>query len=218
MDSALRDPFSSVAERVIGYLPNLFAGLVLMAIGLLLGWLVKRIVFQLCIIVRLDRLVGGFRWGSDFSKADVRHAMFNAIGAVAAVLVFLVFLNAALEAMQLLVLSNLIEKGVLIVPRLIVALLMLSLGWVVSRWLAATIRKGLMREDVPRASLIARFAKSVLILFFSAMALAELDIAREIVVTGFTVTMITLGAVTVVITAMGGKGFVRKVAARLDDK
>jgi hypothetical protein len=218
MDSALRDPFSSVAERVIGYLPNLFAGLVLMAIGLLLGWLVKRIVFQPCIIVRLDRLVGGFRWGSDFSKADVRHAMFNAIGAVAAVLVFLVFLNAALEAMQLLVLSNLIEKGVLIVPRLIVALLMLSLGWVVSRWLAATIRKGLMREDVPRASLIARFAKSVLILFFSAMALAELDIAREIVVTGFTVTMITLGAVTVVITAMGGKGFVRKVAARLDDK
>jgi hypothetical protein len=218
MDSALRDPFSSVAERVIGYLPNLCAGLVLMAIGLLLGWLVKRIVFQLCIIVRLDRLVGGFRWGSDFSKADVRHAMFNAIGAVAAVLVFLVFLNAALEAMQLLVLSNLIEKGVLIVPRLIVALLMLSLGWVVSRWLAATIRKGLMREDVPRASLIARFAKSVLILFFSAMALAELDIAREIVVTGFTVTMITLGAVTVVITAMGGKGFVRKVAARLDDK
>jgi len=218
MNSALRDPFSSVAETVIGYLPNLFAGLVLIAVGLVLGWLVKRIVFQLCIIVRLDRILGGFRWGSDFAKADVRHALFNAIGAVAAILVFLVFLNAALEAMQLLVLSSLIEKGVLIVPRLIVALLILGLGWILSRWLAVTIRKGLMREDVPRASLIARFAKAVLILFFSAMALAEMDIAREIVVTGFTVTMVTLGAVTVVIVAAGGKGFVRKVAAHLDEK
>ena len=218
MDSALRDPFSSVAERVIAYLPNLFAGLVLMAIGLLLGWLVKRIVYQLCVIVRIDRLVGGFRWGSDFSKADVRHALFNAIGGVASVLVFLVFLNAALEAMQLTVLSNLIEKSVLIVPRLIVALLIVGLGWIIARWLAVTIRKGLTREDVPQASLISRFVKAVLILFFSAMALVELDIAREIVVTGFTVTIITLGALSVVVTAVGGKGFVRKVVAKLEEE
>ena len=218
MDSALRDPFSSVAEKVIGYLPNLFAGLVLIGIGLLLGWVVKRIVYQLCVIVRIDRLLGGFRWSSDFSKADVRHAMFNAIGTVASVLVFLVFLNAALEAMQLSVLSSLIEKSVLIVPRLIVALLIIGLGWVVARWLGVTIRKGLAREDVPRASLISRFVKSVLILFFSAMALVELDIAREIVVTGFTVTIITLGAVSVVVTAIGGKGFVRKVVAQFEDE
>jgi hypothetical protein len=218
MDSALRDPFSSVAEKVIGYLPNLFAGLVLIGIGLLLGWVVKRIVYQLCVIVRIDRLLGGFRWSSDFSKADVRHAMFNAIGTVASVLVFLVFLNAALEAMQLSVLSSLIEKSVLIVPRLIVALLIVGLGWVVARWLGVTIRKGLAREDVPRASLISRFVKSVLILFFSAMALVELDIAREIVVTGFTVTIITLGAVSVVVTAIGGKGFVRKVVAQFEDE
>lgn len=218
MDSALRDPFSSVAEKVIGYLPNLFAGLVLIGLGILLGWVVKRIVYQLCVIVRIDRLLGGFRWSSDFSKADVRHAMFNAIGTVASVLVFLVFLNAALEAMQLSVLSSLIEKSVLIVPRLIVALLIVGLGWVVARWLGVTIRKGLAREDVPRASLISRFVKSVLILFFSAMALVELDIAREIVVTGFTVTIITLGAVSVVVTAIGGKGFVRKVVAQFEDE
>lgn len=217
MDSALRDPFSSVAEKVIGYLPNLFAGLVLIAVGLVLGWAVKRIVYQLCVIVRIDRLLGGFRWGSDFSKADVRHAMFNAVGAVASVLVFLVFLNAALEAMKLTVLSNLIEKSVLIVPRLIVALLIIGFGWIVARWLGITIRKALVREDVPRASLISRFVKSVLILFFAAMALVELDIAREIVVTGFTVTIITLGAVSVVVTAIGGKGLVRKVAAKFDE-
>ena len=218
MGSALNDPFSSVAEKIIGYLPNLFAGLVLIAVGLLLGWVVKRIVYQLCVILRIDRLVGGFRWGADFSKADVRHAMFNVVGAVASVLVFLIFLNAALQAMQLTVLSTLIEKSVQIVPRLIVSLLILGLGWVISRWVAVTVRKGLMREDVAQASLISRFVKAVLVLFFSAMALVELEIAREIVITGFTVTIITLGALSVVVTALGGKGFVRKVAAKLDEK
>jgi Mechanosensitive ion channel, conserved TM helix len=218
MDSLMRNPLSNVAEKVIEYLPSLFAGIVLMLVGWLLGWVVKRIVFQLCVLLRIERILGTFRWGADFSKADVRHALFNSIGSVAFFLIFLVFLNAAFSTMDLTVLSNLIEKSVSIVPKLIIALIIAGIGWILARWVGLTVRKTLAKEDIPRATLIARFSSAVLILFFSAMALVELDIAREIVIIGFTVIIITLGALSVVLTAIGGRPMVRKVLASLDEE
>lgn len=218
MDSLLRGPLSSVAEQIIGYLPSLFAGLVLILVGWILAWAAKRIVFQLCVLLRLDRLLGTFRWGADFSKADVRHALFNTIGSIAFFLVFLIFLNAALTAMNLVVLSNLIERSVSVVPRLIVAFIITGIGWMIARWVGFSVKRVLTREDIPRATLISRFASAVLILFFSAMALVELDLAKEIVVIGFSVIITTLGVLSVVIIAIGGRGMVKKVMAKFDNE
>ena len=63
-------------------------------IGWVVGWIVKRIVIQVCVIFRLGRLLRSFRWGAGFSKADVRYAFYNAIGNVAFLIVFLIFLVA----------------------------------------------------------------------------------------------------------------------------
>ena len=115
-------PFSKLVQNIVDYFPNLIAGLLLIVIGVLAGWLIKRIVFQLCVILRIERLLGSFRWGGEFTKADIRHAFFRAIGNVVFFIVFLVFLNAALVAMKLSVLSNMIERSVNFIPRLIIAL------------------------------------------------------------------------------------------------
>jgi hypothetical protein len=56
-----------------------------------------------------------------------------------------------------------------------------------------------------------------LLLFFSAMALTELDIAREIVFIGFATIFITIGLLTVVVTAFGGKSFLKKIGDRYND-
>jgi hypothetical protein len=50
------------------------------------------------------------------------------------------------------------------------------------------------------------------------MALAQLDMAREIVVVGFTVTIITLGALTVIFAAFGGKELVKRLLESLEEK
>lgn len=39
--------------------------------GIAAGWLIKRIVYQLCVLLRLERLLRSFRWGGEFSKAEI---------------------------------------------------------------------------------------------------------------------------------------------------
>ena len=212
------DPFAQLAESIISYFPSLVAGLVLILLGFLAGWLIKRIIYQLCILLRLERLLRSFRWGEELSKADIRHALYNAIGNVAFVVIFLVFLNAAFAAMKLVILSNLIEKSVGIFPRLLISLFIFGIGWLLARWASLSVRRGLGREGIPRATLIARFSNAVILLFFSAMALVELNIAREIVIIGFAVIIVTLAVVTVIMVSIGGKEIVRKALASFDEK
>jgi Mechanosensitive ion channel, conserved TM helix len=208
MNNTARDLFYSLGEKMFGYLPNLFAGILLIGLGWLFGWFVKRLTVRICILFRVDRWLGRFRWGSGLSKADIRYAFYNAIGNVAFFAVFLVFLNAALDSLQLPILSNLLQKSVLFFPKAVIALLIVGLGWLIANKVAVSIQKALLKEEIPRATLSARFVKFVLMLFFSAIALTELDIAREIVVIGFTVTFVTLGILMTILTSNSGRGFI----------
>jgi Mechanosensitive ion channel, conserved TM helix len=211
MASPLENILNSISEQVIGYLPNLLAGAVLIGIGWLLGWLAKRIVVQMLTVLRFDRLLRRFKWSSSFSKADVRFAVYEWIGSAVFLVVFLVLFNASLDAMKLTTLSTILSEGVLFIPKLVIALVLLSLGWIVAGWIGGIIQRALVKEDVPRTTLIVRFTKAVMMLFFSAMALTEIDVAREIVVIGFSVTMLTLGGITIVLAGVGAKSFVARV-------
>jgi hypothetical protein len=201
MPSPLESILNRLYDQVIGYLPNLFAGIVLAGIGWALGWLAKRIVVQLLTVLRFDRFVRHFAWGQSLAKADVRFAIYDAVGSLAFFIVFLILFSESLDALRLAVLSAFLTAVVTSIPKFLIAVLLLGLGWIVAGWLSAIMQRALAREDVPQATFIARLAKAVIILFFSAMALTELNIAPEIVVIGFSVTMVTLGAMAVVLTA-----------------
>ena len=197
MDKSIESPFFDFGQQIINYLPNLLAGVLLLAAGWIVGWLVKRIVVQLLFVLRFERLFTRLQWKRALSKADIRYALFGFIGNIAFFIVFLVFLNSALYAMKLTVLSNLIERGVIFVPKLIVALVIFGIGWIIAGRVANSVYIALIKEDVPNYSLISRFTKFVIIFFFSAMALVEIDIAIEIVIIGFTTIIISLSVLAV---------------------
>lgn len=218
MDRGIESPFFDFGQQIINYLPNLLAGILLLAAGWVVGWLVKRIIVQLLFVLRFERLFTRLRWRQALSKADIRYALFGFIGNIAFFIVFLIFLNSSLYAMKLTILSNLIERGVLFVPRLIVALIILSIGWIIAGRVANAVYIALIKENVEHYSLISRFTKSIIILFFSAMALAEIDIAIEIVIIGFTTVIISLSILAIIATIFAGKGFWEKFMNTADRK
>ena len=207
MDKSIESPFFDFGQQIINYLPSLLAGVLLLAAGWIVGWIVKRIVVQLLFVLRFERLFTRLQWKKALSKADIRYALFGFIGNIAFFIVFLIFLNSALFAMKLTILSNLIEHGVLFIPRLIVALIIFGIGWIIAGRVANSVYIALIKEDVPNYSLISRFAKFVIILFFTAMALVEIDIAIEIVIIGFTTVIISLSVLAVAAVIFSSKGF-----------
>jgi hypothetical protein len=203
MDNNLKSLFDDLGQKIIGYLPNLLGGLFLILLGWLIAWAVKRVVIQLLVVLRFDRHFLRLRWKSSLTKADIRYALYNLVGNVCSFIVFLVFLNAALDAMKLSILSKLIEQGVLFVPRLIVAGVIFGIGWLIAARSSKAVLHALVKENLPSASLLARFMKFIVVLFFAAMALLELQIAKEIVLIGFTALFLTLSVSAVLLLSRG---------------
>jgi len=201
MDKNFRDLIYDLGQKILAYMPNLLGGLLLLLLGWLIAWIVKRIVIQLLVILRFDRLFIRFRWKSSLTKADIRYALYNLIGNIVFFIVFLIFLNSALDAMKLTMLSKLIEQGVLFIPRLIVALVIFGIGWLIASRTSNAVSHSLIKEGLPGGSLFAKIFKFIVVLFFSAMALVELQIAKEIVLIGFGAFLLTLSISMILVIA-----------------
>jgi hypothetical protein len=211
METKIQDQFLGLADRLLAYMPNLLGGIVLIVLGWLAGWILKKILVQLSLVLRIDRLLLRTRFQSDFQKADVRYSLYNFIGNIGFIIIFLIFLDNALLAWKLNILSDLLSKGIIYLPKIIIGATIFGIGWLLASWVQVSLLKSLSREEVPRSSLISRFVKGILIIFFSAVSLVELDVAREIVIIGFGTIFVTLGAISVVIAAVGGRSFLKKV-------
>ena len=205
MDNNLENLFLDFGKQIINYLPSLLGGIILLLIGWFVGWLAKRIFIQLLVILRFERLFIRLQWRRALSKADIRYAVFNLIGNIIFFIVFLIFLNSALDAMKLTILSNLIQQGVIFIPKLIVALFIFGIGWVIAGRVSNSVYISLLKEDVTHYSIISRFVKFIAVFFFAAMALVELNISSEIVIIGFTTIMITMGVIAIALVIFGGK-------------
>ena len=83
MQTQAEGPLAHVAEQFWSYLPTLAAGLLVLALGVFLGWLAKRALVRVLVLMRLDRLGGRVGWRTAFAKGDVRAALYDLVGGVA---------------------------------------------------------------------------------------------------------------------------------------
>lgn len=208
MQAPTASTLASFQTRVIDYMPTLAAGLVVVAIGLFVGWLAKRAAMRALIWLRLDRLGGRQAWRAAFSKGDVRSALYSVAGNVVMALVALVFLDNALQIWGLAVPSRMIDALLVYLPNLALVALIVGVGVMLASTLAARVEEALDEEDLPHARLIAKTFKGAVFAIVGALALWELNFAREIVLAAF---LITFGAIGIAFALAVGIGTARAI-------
>jgi Mechanosensitive ion channel, conserved TM helix len=193
MQGQTPEPFIEYGQRLTAYLPTLTAGLVVVAAGFVVGWIAKRVVVRALILLRLDRLGGRFGWQAAFAKGDVRAALYNLIGTLTMLLIVLVFTENALHIWGLTVLSTLLGNVIVYVPNLVLVGAVTGVGVMLVNSLSEQVAERLEEEHVPRPRLIASLFKAALLALVGAIALWQLNLARQIVLAGFLIAFGALG-------------------------
>ncbi len=202
-----------LGRQVSDYMPTLLAGLVVLLAGAAAGWLLKRATVRVLLLLRLDRLGGGrSAWRSALGKGDVRAALYSLAGTVAGAILFLVFVDNALEIWGLTVLARLVDQVIFYLPTLGLAILISWVGIAFSNVLARRVEKLLIEERVPRTALLVGLARTAFLSVVAALAMWELDFAREIVLAAF---LIGFGAIGVAFALGVGIGSARAIQQAL---
>ena len=201
------------AQQVLNYMPTLLAGIVLLVAGAVAGWLIKRAVIRVLVLLRLDRLGGGrSAWRSVIGKGDVRAALYDGAGTIAGIVLFLVFLDNALQIWGLTVLARVIDEVIFYLPTLALAVLITWVGITLSNVLAGRVESLLDQEGIPRTALLVGLAKAAFLSVVAALAMWQLNFAREIVMAAF---LIGFGAVGVAFALGVGIGSARAIQEAL---
>ncbi len=194
-----------LVAKLAGFVPSLIAGLLVLIIGLIAWWLVAKFVARMLIVLRLDRVLSRLGWGKALAKGDVRHALFDLVGTILGGIVFLVFLDNALVIWNLTVLSRLLDSLVVLIPNLVVAGAILAVGWVIASIASRATRNGLLQSGIAQAGLFAHLARAAILVFATAMALIQLNVAATIVSHAFMITFGALGLSFVLAVGLGSR-------------
>ena len=205
-------------NRLNEYLPTLAAGLFVLALGILVGWLSKRAVVRVLGWLRIDRMGGQSAWRAAFRKGDVRSALYNVVGNVVMMLVALLFLDNATQIWGLAVVSRLIDGLLFQLPNLALVALIVGVGMLLAKTLAYRIEQALEEEGLARPRLIAMGFKGALLAIVGALALWQLNFAREIVLGAFLIAFGAIGVAFALAVGLGAAKAIQQVLAGMVER
>jgi hypothetical protein len=201
--------------RFSGFLPDLLGGLTIVVIGVVVGWLAKRAVMAFLRWIRLDRLGGPVSWRTALGKADVRDAVYGALGSVAMVLVVLLFLEQAFQKWGLVVLTQALEGFIRYFPNLALVGVIVGVGLLVANLAADRVEGVLDDAGVPNAPLLGGMAKAALLAVVAALALWELEFARQIVMGAFLIGFGAIGVAFALAVGVGSSQAIKEIWTQL---
>jgi hypothetical protein len=205
---------TELGDRLAAILPGLAVMLALLALGLILGWLVRAIVTRAARAVGVDRAME--RWGlaAALRRGGVRRAPSEILGLGCFWILFIIFAALAVDALTAPGAAPATGFILAFVPPLFAAILILVVGWLVANFLSQGLLIAAVNAGVPEARLLARAAHWGVLLFAGATALTHLGIGKEMVLVAFGITFGGLVFALALAFGLGGRTIARELLER----
>jgi mechanosensitive ion channel-like protein len=200
---------------VLSFLPALIGAIVILVIGWILSGLVANVVTRL-----LERV--GFNHAAERTGVTTFIARtgahdFTAARVVAELVkwfIRLIFLEAAAAAIHLNAVTDIINRIVLFIPNLIVALLVLMVGALVARFVGDLVRGSASEMGFGNPNMLASISRVAILAFAVIVAVNQVGIAAAIVNTLFMAIVFALALAVGLAFGLGGRDTAAQVWQR----
>ncbi|HVZ49371.1 MAG TPA: hypothetical protein VG916_11345 [Gemmatimonadaceae bacterium] len=201
-------------DQIVGVVPDVATAVLLLLLGWLVARLARRLSVRLFRWMRIDALaertgVEGFlmQGGVEFTAVTLLG------GFIYWVILFLTFV-ALLNMLAVPAGTALLQRILLFVPNVVVAVIVLIFGSVVSRFVGSVTYTYLNNVGSRGAAVIAAIARYAMLGFVVAMAVEQLALKSEILVSGFQIAFGALCLALALAFGLGGREWAAKILDR----
>lgn len=198
-------------NQIVAGLPDILSAVLLLLLGWVLARVARRLAIKLFRFLKVDTLaenvgVEGFliQGGVEFTTVTLL------AGALYWGILFLTFV-ALLNMLAVPAGMALLEKIVLFIPNVVVAVIVLIFGTVVARFVGAVTYTYLNNVGSRGAAVIAAVARFAMLGFVIAMAVEQLALKSEILVSGFQIAFGALCLALALAFGLGGRDWAAKI-------
>ena len=206
---------ASALSTLLSFIPALIGALIVLIVGWILAGVLARLVTALLERIGFDRAaqrtgISDFIARTGWRRAGASYLM----GELVKWFIRLIFLEAAASAVHLGAVTEIINRLVLFIPNLIVALIVLMVGVLLARLVAGLVRGSASEAGFANAGLLGRVAQGAVIAFAVIVAVDQIGIASTIVNTLFTAVVGALALAFGLAFGLGGRDMAARIWAQ----
>jgi hypothetical protein len=204
--------------KLSAFLPQIIGAIIILIIGWLIAKIIKSTSIKLLKVIRLNVVTEKAGIDKFLQDGGMKKSSIEIIGSLFYWLIMLIVLLAALNSLGLSVASELFNKIVLFIPNIIVAIIVLVLGLFFAKFVAEVLITYIKNVGIGHAETIGKITQYAIIIFVVSLALTQLSIGKEIILTAF---QIFFGAVCLALAlafGLGGKEWASRIIEKLEKK
>ncbi len=219
VNTTLLEPLTTIGTRILQFLPNLFAAVLILGVGWLLARLLGRGVERLLRMLGVDHLADRLGISAVLTRTGLKPLPSHLVGRMLYWGLVVLTAIAALGALDVKAINQLATSFLNYLPHVLTAAVILIAGMLLSNFVARTALIAAVNANFPAAATAAGLARWGVLLAALAMALEQLGIAQNIVVVGFGITLGGVVLAAAIALGLGAKDLAKEFLERmLSDK
>jgi hypothetical protein len=205
------DPWRVFVVQLAEFLPHLLGAFAI----LVFGWLVAKVtqvgITKSLKMLKLDVLSEKAGVEEFLKHGGLQQSSVDIFGILVYWILMLIVILVALNSMGLQTASDLLNRIILYIPNVIVAIFVLIMGLFFARFFHGLLSTYLSNAGVKNFDMIANIARYAIIIFVVSVAMEQLSIGKELVISAF---QIAFGAICLALAlsfGLGGRDWASKV-------
>ncbi|MGO8755713.1 MAG: mechanosensitive ion channel family protein [Gallionellaceae bacterium] len=207
-------PLKELARKFQVFVPNFLAMLVILLIGFLLAFIIKRILLRFLAAINFDSWSDRKGFTKLMRKGDMWSKPSAALATIVFGLLIIVTLMGSLSALHIAAIDHLVEQFFSYIPRILSAAVIMIVGYVLSGFVSRTVLIAAANSGFHYAKILAETIYALLILLILAMVMEQLQIAPGIVLAAFSIIFGGIVIALAIAFGVGGIDAARRIIER----
>ncbi len=200
--------------RFVSFLPALIGAAIILIIGWFISGFLARLIEKALKAVGMEAAVERAGIGDFIRRSGTKMTTSGVIATLVKYFIFLIFVQAAANVLGIPQLTEIINRIILFIPNVIVAVAIIVIGSLIARFLSGLVRSSVSELGVGSPNLLASLTQYIIMGFSIIAAIDQLGIAATLI---NTLLIGLIGSVALAVGLAFGLGG-RDVAAQITQK
>ncbi|MBI5883863.1 MAG: hypothetical protein HZB91_12260 [Elusimicrobia bacterium] len=202
---AMLDPFLTTIHRMASYIPNLFAAFLLLLAGMFTARALRTLAEGVLSRARLDEHTSRVGINEVLTRLGMGKSPTYGICFLIYWFVLFIFIVSAANAVNMTAVSEMLERFLLFLPRILAGVLILFGGLLFARFLSEVVRSASEANSIPGGTQMAQAIHAAVLVFAGITSLEQLGIETRLISSAVQIILASAGLALALAFGMGGR-------------
>jgi hypothetical protein len=201
----INEPLKGFTDRILEFLPNILAAVLIFIFGIFAGWLAKIALRKVFTLLKLDEHAERTGTMKMLQKSGLNDPFSLILAKIAGGFVVFAFFIVSVRTLKIEVIQGLTEKLFNFLPNVFIALVIIVIGFILGNFFGRAALIASVNAGIHLAGAVGRCIKYLIILVSISMALELLGIGRDTVLISYGIILSGFVLAIAIAFGLGGR-------------